>query len=139
MWAALSLQASKQAWPKELLPGNHVSLVLNLYTTTLFVEFYSVLYSTPATPSLEALTNELKSVSDWHSLGVNLDLKHHQLKEIEKNHRGDDKLCMTKVLIGWLDSTPNPTWEDTVEALYLMDEHTVANNIQRKYIISMKV
>ena len=103
------------------------------------VEFYNLLYSTPATPSLEALTNELESVSDWHSLGVNLDLKNQQLKEIEKNHRGDDKVCKTKVLSCWLDNTLIPTWEDVVEALNLMDEHTVANIIQRKYIFSIEV
>lgn len=104
------------------------------------VEFYNVPLCSPlATPSLEALTNELESVSHWHSLGVNLDLEYHQLKEIERNHRGDDKLCKTKVLICWLDSTPTPTWEDVVVALYQMDAHTVANNIQRKYIVSMKV
>ena len=88
------------------------------------------------TPTLKALMNELKSVADWHSLGVNLDLKHHQLKEIEKSYRGDDKRCKTEVLGCWLDSTPNPTWEAVAEALYLMDAHAVADNIQRIYITS---
>ena len=101
------------------------------------VEFYNVpLYSPPATPSLEALTNELESVSDWHSLGLNLDLKHHQLKEIERSYRGDDKRCKSEVLGCWLDSTPNPTWEAVAEALYEMDAHAVATIIRRKYITS---
>ena len=78
-------------------------------------------------------------MSDWHTLGLNLDLKYQQLKEIEKNHRGDDKVCKTKVLSCWLDNTLIPTWEDVVEALNLMDEHTVANKIQRKYIFSKEV
>ena len=90
-----------------------------------------------ATPTLKALTNELKSVSDWHTLGVNLDLKHHKLSEIEKNHRGDDKRCRTEVLGCWLDNTTNPTWEAVAEALYLMEAHAAVNNIQSKYITSI--
>ena len=118
-------------------PGQSCEFCTKLIHNT--VEFYNLLYSTPATPSLEALTNELESVSDWHSLGVNLDLKNQQLKEIEKNHCSDDKVCKTKVLSCWLDNTLIPTWEDVVEALNLMDEHTVANKIQRKYIFSIEV
>ena len=37
-WAESGLQQARvqQGWPKELLPGNHVSLSPNLYTTTLW-------------------------------------------------------------------------------------------------------
>ena len=45
----------------------------------------------PTTPTL----NALKSVSDWHSLGIYLDFKTHQLDTIEKNHHGDDE-CMVE-------------------------------------------
>ena len=85
-------------------------------------------------PSLKALTNELKSVTDWHLLGVSLDLKPHQLKEIENNYHGDTKRCKTEVLICWLDNTTNPTWEAVAEALDQMDAHGVAAIIRRKYV-----
>ena len=100
------------------------------------VGFYAVFFSPTAlaTPTLKELMNELKSVSDWHTLGVNLDLKRHQLSEIEKNHRGDDKRCRTEVLGCWLDNTTNPTWKAVAEALYLMEAYSVADNIKRKYI-----
>ena len=90
-----------------------------------------------ATPTLKELMNELKSVSDWHTLGVNLDLKRHQLSEIEKNHRGDDKRCRTEVLGCWLDNTTNPTWKAVAEALYLMEAQSVADNIKIKYMTSI--
>ena len=93
-------------------------------------------WTASATPTLKALTNELKSVSDWHSLGVNLDLKRHQLSEIGRNYHGDDKRCKTEVLGCWLDNTTNPTWEAVAEALCLMDTHAVAHSIRRKYITS---
>ena len=100
--------------------------------------FYAVFFSptASATPTLKELMNELRSVSDLHTLGVNLDLKRHQLSEIEKNHRGDDKRCRTEVLGCWLDNTTNPTWKAVAEALYLMEAHSVADTIQRKYITS---
>ena len=103
------------------------------------MEFYNYEFSSstaPPPPSWKALTNELKFVTDWHSLGVNLDLKHHQLTEIEKNHKGDDKRCKTEMLACWLGTTLTPTWEDVAEALYLMDEYAVADTIRRKYISS---
>ena len=74
---------------------------------------------------------------DWYSLGVNLDLKRYQLSEIEKNHRGDDKRRRTEVLGCWLDNTTNPTWKTVAEALYLMEAHSVADIIKRKYMTAI--
>ena len=65
---------------------------------------------------------------------MNLGLKRHQLNEIESNHRGDNKRCKSEVLGCWLDNTTSPTWTAVTEALDEMDEHTVAENIRRKYI-----
>ena len=75
----------------------------------------------------------MKPVSDWHSLGIYLDLKTHQLDTIEKNHHGDDERCRTEMLIAWLNSTKTPTWEAIVEALGQMEQGRVADDIQRKY------
>ena len=128
----------QQTWLKEVLPGNSVSLVPNLYIM-LFVEFYNYEFSSstaPAQPSLKTLINELKFVTDWHSLGVNLDLEYQQLDVIARNHKGDNKRCKTEMLDCWLHSTPTPTWEGVAEALCLMDEYAVADTIRRKYVNS---
>ena len=90
----------------------------------------------PDTPTLKGLKNALKSVLDWHSLGVNLDLKSHQLGTIEKNHPGDDERCRTEMLICWLDSTTTPTWEAVAEALDRMEQGRIADEIRRKYVNS---
>ena len=76
----------------------------------------------------------LKSVLDWHSLGVHLDLKSHQLDTIEKNHHGDVERCKTEMLNSWLNNSTIPTWEAIVEALGPMEHGRVADEIQRKYI-----
>ena len=113
----------------------------SVHNSLLFVEFYNYKFSSstltaPAPPSLKALTNELKSVTDWHSLGVNLDLKYQQLNVIERNHWGDNKRCKTEMLACWLGSTSTPTWEGVAEALCLMDEYVVADTVRRKYVNS---
>lgn len=130
----------QRTWLKEVLPGNSVSLsTKSVHNSLLFVEFYNYEFSSstaPAQPSLKTLTNELKFVTDWHSLGVNLDLEYQQLDVIARNHKGDNKRCKTEMLDCWLHSTPTPTWEGVAEALCLMDEYAVAATIRRKYVNS---
>ena len=67
---------------------------------------------------------------------MNLDLKNHQLKTIEKNHRGDDERCRTEMLICWLDNTTTPTWEAVAEALDRMEQDRIADEIRKKYVNS---
>lgn len=90
---------------------------------------------TQVTPTLNLknFTNELQSVVDWHTLGVNLNLKSHKLSGIEEEY---SKLTRRKseMLSLWLQNTTNPSWEIIVQALHLMEAHSVADRIQRKYI-----
>ena len=86
----------------------------------------------PATPTLQALVNELASVENWHLLGVNLGLQGHQLHEIERNYPRDNRR-KTETLELWLRNAKCATWEAVAQALCLMDEHVVADAIRRKY------
>ena len=88
----------------------------------------------PATPTLKELTNELNSVSNWYTLGVNLNFKHYQLNTIESNHPADNNRCKIDMLGCWLDSTSNPNWDTVAKALDQMDEHKLAVKIRRKYM-----
>ena len=88
----------------------------------------------PGTPTLKELTNALKSVSDWHLLGVNLDFSGSELATIERDNRGDNTRCKTVMLYRWLEITTCPSWEAVVQALRLMDADAVADTIQRKYV-----
>ena len=88
----------------------------------------------PATPTLRLLKKELKYVTDWHSLGLSLDLEHTQLIEIERNHH-DIKRRKTEMLGLWLKKTAHPTWEAVIDALNENDEQRVADQIQRRYIL----
>ena len=89
-----------------------------------------------ATPTLRELTNELDSVLEWHLLGVKLDLKTHELGEIERNYRSDGiRRCKTEMLSRWLGNTTNPTWEAVVDALRQMRANAVADTIERNNIL----
>ena len=89
-----------------------------------------------AAPTLKTLKEALKSVVNWHSLGVSLGIEDYQLRTIENTYYHGER-CMTETLIFWLKSTTNPTWKDVAEALDQMDEHRVADEIRRKYITSI--
>lgn len=87
----------------------------------------------PATPTLRLLVYELSSVEDWHLLGVNLGLKGHQLRGIEKTYHGDSIRCKTEALDLWQRNAKNCTWEAVARALDRIEEKVVAQWIRKKY------
>ena len=87
----------------------------------------------PATPTLQALVNELASVENWHLLGVNLGLQGHQLRAIERDYPRDNDRLKTETLDLWQRNANCATWEAVAQALCLMGEHVVADAIRRKY------
>ena len=92
-----------------------------------------VFFSTPATPTLKELSNEVDSVVDWFSLGVKLELERHVLSQLDKEYRGDNVRCKYEMLDRWLRNAKQPTWKAMADALCLIGEHTVALNIRTKY------
>ena len=90
----------------------------------------------PATPTLQALSNELASVENWHKLGVNLGLQGHQLRKLEQDYPRDSDRRKSEMLDLWLMSAVDLTWETVAQALCLMQEHVVADGIRRKYCCS---
>ena len=79
------------------------------------------------------LCAELKTVNDWHQLGINLLVPADDLIEIERNCQGNRRR-KAEMLDLWLRRTPNAVWKDVVDALQQMGENRVAENIRQKYI-----
>ena len=82
---------------------------------------------------VRSLFPELKIVSDWHQLGINLGLQEYELSKIEQDYQGN-KRRMQQMLDLWLRRTPNTSWKDLVSALDEMGENGVAERIRKKYI-----
>lgn len=54
--------------------------------------------------------------SKWKTIGIQLKLPIHVLKEIEKEKKGDPEECSIEMQIEWL-SSKEATWKSLVEAL----------------------
>ena len=89
--------------------------------------------TSPATPTLQDLSNELTSVQNWHLLGVKLGLKLHELGTIEKDYHRDNLRCKHEMLGRWLQSSKLPTWKAVTGALDSMEEQAIASKIRTKY------
>ena len=78
------------------------------------------------------LSSELKTVINWHQLGLNLGLPKHELDKIERDYQGNDRQRL-EMLDKWLQRTSNATWRDVVNPLKQMGENSVAESIRQKY------
>ena len=84
-------------------------------------------------PKVGDLFSELKTVTDWHLLGINLGLQTYELLQIERDHQGNERQ-KREMLDLWLRRTPDAGWKDVVSALKEMKENRVAESIRRNYV-----
>ena len=76
---------------------------------------------------------ELEEIIDWYSLGTYLEVKAHILDTIERENP-TIRLRMIKMLQQWLRTGRGCSWRKLVEALYLMGEIGVTENIRRNHL-----
>ena len=79
------------------------------------------------------LSSELKTVTDWHQLGINLGLETYELERIEKDYQGNERRKL-QMLERWLQRSPTTPWEDLASSLQKMGQNRVAEGIRQKYI-----
>ena len=85
-------------------------------------------------PDTATLCNELVSVSDWRTLGLNLGVQHYELDQIETSHpTGGCGRWKQETFSLWLRRTPRASWRDVIRALRRMEENTVAETIEQKH------
>ena len=84
-----------------------------------------------AEQELKSITNELKEVSKWHQLGVQLGLTPGLLDTIESNYPRDTERCKTEVLTWWLQNAEQRSWEKIAEALDKMEYKVLAEKLRR--------
>ena len=108
--------------------------MLSFYCTWLKIRFnykdLRYLYFQNQDDLIKQLIDELKDVTDWHTLGLRLKIKPSVLEEVEMNNR--DATGMKRAMLKqWLRST-EATWKGLVSALRNMDENCTARNIEEK-------
>ena len=87
---------------------------------------------------LQTLCEELKDVTDWFTLGVQLKVPVTELKAIEAKYHSDIKRCKLETLTVMLNMERNPTtvWKRVVEALRRMDMTVVANHLANVFSVA---
>jgi len=70
------------------------------------------------------------NVSEWHSLGIQLDILPHKLKELEEYPPHQRKCHMIEK---WLENDPNQSWEKLLEGLKKIGHNHVAQQILSQY------
>ena len=85
---------------------------------------------------IPTLCNELSSISNWFTLGLNLGVPHHLLEEVRSIYSVEGLgACRRETLVLWLQRVPSASWRDVVEALRRMGENANAKMIELKYIV----
>ena len=81
---------------------------------------------------LQEIVSELTEVTEWHQLGVHLDVPAATLRTIESNYH-DVQRRKTEVLIWWCDNAPEISWEKLAQAVEAVGGHAaVAEKLRLK-------
>ena len=87
--------------------------------------------ASPQALSVKLLVQAVSNVSDWHSLGLRLDLTMSQLNNVHITyHMHEIERIKAEMFCIWLKSSPNATWADLIRALKAMGEVRVASEIE---------
>ena len=83
---------------------------------------------------MKLLVDAVRSVSDWHNLGLHLDITMRKLKEINRIYRveGEERI-KAEMFDVWLKSCPDASWHDLVTALNEIGEKRVAQEVESCY------
>ena len=60
--------------------------------------------------------NAIENVADWFTLGLNLNVSHSKLQEIERNY-ADIARQKQEMIAMWLNGNPEATWNVLIRAL----------------------
>lgn len=82
---------------------------------------------------LARLTNELKEVTDPHTLGINLGIESSVVKRILHDAGSYTERQKQEVLDHWLKNDLNASWPTVVKALKGMDHGRLAESLAKTY------
>ena len=75
----------------------------------------------------------LVSVAEWYDLGLQLGVEDEDLDVIKRDNPGNLKACKREMFRAWLKITPNPSYQQLVEALTAVGDVREANQLRKKY------
>ena len=75
----------------------------------------------------------LVPVAEWYDLGLQLGIGDEDLDVIKRDNPGNLKACKREMFRAWLKITPNPSYQQLVEALTAVGDVREANQLCKKY------
>ena len=82
---------------------------------------------------LRSLLQDLKEVTNWFQLGLQLGIEHANLIIIERNHKDDTERCKEEMLAHWLRNFSNASRRKLVSALREIGHRNLAEQQREKY------
>ena len=73
---------------------------------------------------LKQILRDTKEVTDWYSLGIQLEIPTSHLRHIEDNYGINAERCKMEVIDYWLHNDPEPTKSKLAQAVEDMGGHT---------------
>ena len=84
--------------------------------------------------SLKQILRDTKEVTDWYSLGIQLEIPTSHLRHIEDNYGINAEQCRIEVIDYWLHNDPEPTRNKLAQAVEDMGGHTnVVQTLRASY------
>ena len=82
--------------------------------------------------NLKNLVNELKSVTEWHPLGLQLDVPDYELRRVEQDCSGVNRR-VAEVLQYWLNncSEEKRSWQTIADALKKISQGNLARRVDQ--------
>ena len=92
---------------------------------------FSGVSSTCVRPQLKDLV--LIQTTEWYDLGLQLGIEDAELEDIQSNNPKSVRTCRREMFKAWLRITPNPSYQQLVEALKTVGEISEADRLCEKY------
>ena len=73
--------------------------------------------------TLKKILRDIKQVTSWYSLGIQLEIDTSYLDQIEKNYSSDTERCRIEVIKFWLRNDQEPTRNKLAQAVEDMGGH----------------
>ena len=112
----------------------HACLQLLVHCTIIHVSaLYHMLFTTGKALNVANAYRAVLHCSDWHGLGILLNVDYNTLKEISSSIREGPSACKSAMLDAWLKGNVNASWRQLADALKDMGDLRRSQAVEKEY------
>ena len=79
----------------------------------------------------QTILKQLKDVTEWHQLGIQLNVALSELRNIEQNYPRDAERCKSEMVNIWLKQDNDASWWKLAQALYTVGCHVLSKELSQ--------